>query len=90
MNPDGARRHKGQGKPVVCNSRSKNERCRQDFNVKDIANPRVLALARRDFFRAGSRDHQGDGKRCGEKGRVNDERSSLDAPQKDIAPPMLS
>jgi hypothetical protein len=50
MNPDGARRHKGQGKPVVCNSRSKNERCRQDFNVKDIANPRVLALARRDFF----------------------------------------
>jgi hypothetical protein len=35
---------------VVCNSRSKNERCRQDFNVKDIANPRVLALARRDFF----------------------------------------
>jgi hypothetical protein len=77
--------------PVVCNSRVKNERCRQNFNVKDMANPRCVSTHRERIFLALALVIiKSMGKAAVKKSRVKDGRSSLDAPQKDIAPPMLS
>ena len=76
---------------MVCNSRVKNERCRQDFNVKDMANPPCVSTRKaRIFLALALVIIKAMGTTAVKKSRVKDERSSSDAPPKDIASPMLS